>query len=170
MQLAVRWHLWKALLSPSVWQLPTRRRGRFADEGAAEGAAEGVAAGAGEQEPVAAVQEAALHNNYLLRHTPRLAELLADTPQLLAPENVQLLADVQVRCGAVGATWTPEPTNSTPKQRCCMAVHSGLHCLGVLAECTCCVTGALGVDAFLAAPLACDGCAAASCAGPTNAC
>lgn len=36
------------------------------------------------------------YNNYLLRHNLRLAELLADMPQLLAPENVQLLADVQV--------------------------------------------------------------------------
>jgi len=144
MQLAVRWHLWKALLSPSVWQLPTRRRGRFAGEGAAEGAAEGIAAAVEEQEPVAAVHEAAPHNNYLLRHNPRLAELLADMPQFLAPENVQLLADVQVRCGAVGASpgHLNQPAalqNNAPAQ-CSMAVHSGLHCLGgVLAECTCCV-------------------------------
>jgi hypothetical protein len=38
-------------------------------------------------------------NNYLLEHQPRLAELLADMPQILAPENVQILAEVQVRPG-----------------------------------------------------------------------
>lgn len=36
-------------------------------------------------------------NNYLLDHQPRLVELLADMPQLLVHENVQLLAEVQVR-------------------------------------------------------------------------
>jgi hypothetical protein len=87
MQLAVKWHLWKALFAPSVWQLPARRRGRLGEEGAAEG-----------PEQAAAALPAA-HNNYLLRHNPRLAELLADMPQFLAPENVQLLADVQVSTG-----------------------------------------------------------------------
>lgn len=85
MQLAVKWHVWKALFAPEVWQLPARRRGRLADEGL-----DGV-----EQQPAAQVLLQP-HNNYLLRHNPRLAELLVDMQQLLAPENVQLLADVQV--------------------------------------------------------------------------
>lgn len=85
MQLAVKWHVWKALFAPEVWQLPARRRGRLDDEGL-----DGV-----EQQPAAQVLLQP-HNNYLLRHNPRLAELLVDMQQLLAPENVQLLADVQV--------------------------------------------------------------------------
>jgi hypothetical protein len=87
MELAVKWHVLKALLAPEVWQLPARRRGRLDDEGM-----DGV-----EQQPPAAAQVLLQpHNNYLLRHNPRLAELLVDMQQLLAPENVQLLADVQV--------------------------------------------------------------------------
>eukprot|EP00879_Flechtneria_rotunda_P023781 GHRR01025178.1.p1 GENE.GHRR01025178.1~~GHRR01025178.1.p1 ORF type:complete len:297 (+),score=123.20 GHRR01025178.1:48-893(+) len=45
-------------------------------------------------------------NNYLLAHQPRLAELLADMPQILAQENVQLLAEVQV---CMGSRQTYEP-------------------------------------------------------------
>lgn len=101
MQLTVKWHLWKALFAPSVWQLPTRRRGRLEEEeplGAGAGAA---VAAAGPEEAVAVE---VVQNNYLLSHNPRLAELLADMPQFLAPENVQLLADVQVkeRCCSEG--------------------------------------------------------------------
>lgn len=87
MQLAVKWHVCKAIFAPAVWQLPARRRGRAAEQG-------GGAQPEGAEQPVA-VQPA--HNNYLLLHNPHLAELLADMPALLAPEQVQLLADVQVR-------------------------------------------------------------------------
>lgn len=86
MELAVKWHVLKALLAPEVWQLPARRRGRLDDEGL-----DGVE----QQQPAAAQVLLQPHNNYLLRHNPRLAELLVDMQQLLAPENVQLLADVQ---------------------------------------------------------------------------
>lgn len=72
LQLHVQWHL--------LWHW-----GRPAGAAAA-------AAGAGGGE--AAAGDAA--NNYLLEHQPRLAELLADMPQILAQENVQLLAEVQV--------------------------------------------------------------------------
>jgi hypothetical protein len=88
MQLAVKWHLRKALFAPAVWQLPTRRRGGGLDEGPGVPVGEGAAAAGAA--PAAA-------NNYLLRHNPRLAELLADMPQFLTPGDVQLLADVQVR-------------------------------------------------------------------------
>lgn len=85
MQLTVKWHLWKALFAPTVWQLPARRRGNMPDEAA------------GPEQRAAAAPLPAAHNNYLLRHNPRLAELLADMHVFLAPENVQLLADLQVR-------------------------------------------------------------------------
>lgn len=45
----------------------------------------------------AAAVDADAANNYLLEHQPRLADMLADMPIILAQENVQLLAEVQVR-------------------------------------------------------------------------
>jgi hypothetical protein len=56
-----------------------------------------AAAGPGQGAAAAAAGAGDAANNYLLEHQPRLAELLADMPQILAPENVQILAEVQVR-------------------------------------------------------------------------
>jgi hypothetical protein len=82
--------------------LPWRRRTQHglaaaAAAGAGHGAAAGLAGGAA----AAAAGAGDAANNYLLEHQPRLAELLADMPQILAPENVQILAEVQVRRGMV---------------------------------------------------------------------
>jgi hypothetical protein len=84
LQLSVQWNL-----LPWHWR---RQHGTAAAQGpAAAAAAAAAAAGGG---GAAAAGDAA--NNYLLEHQPRLAELLADMPQILAPENVQILAEVQV--------------------------------------------------------------------------
>lgn len=61
-------------------------------------------------------------NNYLLQYNPRLADMLADMPNILAQENVQLLAEVQVSLEG--------PTYSIERSCCSFVYHN--HYLGYL--------------------------------------
>eukprot|EP00775_Hariotina_reticulata_P013637 gene13637-13760_t len=97
MQLDVRWHL----LGP--------RRPAAAAGGGGDAAVRGGGFGAADVGDPGAVQAPAA-NNYLLDHQPRLVELLADMPQLLVHENVQLLAEVQEVSGE--ASCRPAPAQS----------------------------------------------------------
>lgn len=74
LQLHVQWHLFG-----------TRRRHLANNRQQAAGRAAQMVNG-----------DAEAANNYLLEHQPRLADMLADMPNILAQENVQLLAEVQV--------------------------------------------------------------------------
>ena len=72
-QLEVKWHV----------PVPWGRKGRGAGPG---GAAAAAVARAPVQPP---------SNNYLLAHQPQLAEMLQDMPQILAPEHLALVQEVE---------------------------------------------------------------------------
>ncbi|WIA09118.1 hypothetical protein OEZ85_008530 [Tetradesmus obliquus] len=88
LQLSVQWNL-----LPWRW----RRQPALAAPGGAAAAGLGAALGAAAAAGAGGVAAGDAANNYLLLHQPRLALLLADMPQILAPEAVQILAEVQVR-------------------------------------------------------------------------
>ncbi|WIA29195.1 hypothetical protein OEZ86_011706 [Tetradesmus obliquus] len=86
LQLSVQWNL-----LPWRW----RRQPALAAPGGAAAAGLGAALGAAAAAGAGGVAAGDAANNYLLLHQPRLALLLADMPQILAPEAVQILAEVQ---------------------------------------------------------------------------
>eukprot|EP00878_Enallax_costatus_P010980 GHUV01011468.1.p1 GENE.GHUV01011468.1~~GHUV01011468.1.p1 ORF type:complete len:683 (+),score=193.36 GHUV01011468.1:1250-3298(+) len=80
--------------------------------------------------------EAEAANNYLLQYNPRLADMLADMPNILAQENVQLLAEVQVSWRHLGVLYAPSRHgNMHHSGVLCVVVTNLLRAIGVLVWC-----------------------------------